>query len=28
MYQTPDGDIAVPPVLRPYMNGLDMIRRG
>jgi len=27
MYQTPDGEIAVPPVLRPYMNGLDLLRR-
>ena len=25
-YQTSDGTIVVPPVLRPYMNGLDVIR--
>ena len=27
MYQTPEGHIVVPEVLRPHMNGLDMIRR-
>ncbi len=27
MYQTPDGEIAVPPPLRPYMKNLDLIRR-
>ncbi|MDE1921694.1 MAG: serine--tRNA ligase [Candidatus Omnitrophica bacterium] len=26
-YQTPDGNVVVPEVLRPYMGGLDLIRR-
>jgi len=26
MYQTPNGEIVIPEVLRPHMNGLDMIR--
>jgi len=26
-YQQPDGSIAVPAALRPYMNGLEVIRR-
>jgi seryl-tRNA synthetase len=27
-YQQPDGSIVVPDVLRPWMGGLEVIRRG
>ena len=27
LYQQPDGSVAVPDVLRPYMAGLDRIAR-
>ena len=26
-YQTPDGDVVVPDVLRPYMGGLEILKK-
>ena len=26
-YQTPDGDVVVPEVLRPYMGGLEILKK-